>query len=163
MKVKVKKLHPNAVIPFKTYNDDFCFDAVAVTCEEVAPNVYRYGLGLAFEIDYDANAMLADHLIGHENELIASIEVRPRSSVWKTGMVLSCSMGTIDKGYRGEVSAVFYHVMPNMPRYQVGDKVCQIMLNRTEPIEFVEVEELSKSKRGENGYGSTDIKKQLNT
>lgn len=51
MKVKVKKLNENAVIPFKTYEKDFCYDVVAVSEEEVAPNVWKYGIGLAFEID----------------------------------------------------------------------------------------------------------------
>ena len=62
---------------------------------------------------------------------------------------------TIDEIYTGEISAVFYHVMPNMPRYKVGDKVCQLCLERTESLEFVEVTELRKTSRGEHGYGST--------
>ena len=53
MKVKVKKLNENAVIPFKTYEKDFCYDVVAVSEEEVAPNVWKYGIGLAFQIDRD--------------------------------------------------------------------------------------------------------------
>ena len=54
MKVKVKKLNENAVIPFKTYERDFCYDVVAVSEEEVAPNVWKYGIGLAFQIDRDS-------------------------------------------------------------------------------------------------------------
>ena len=46
MKVKVKKLNENAVIPFKTYEKDFCYDVVAVSEEEVAPNVWKYGIYL---------------------------------------------------------------------------------------------------------------------
>ena len=53
MKVKVKKLNENSVIPFKTYEKDFCYDVVAVSEEEVAPNVWKYGIGLAFQIDRD--------------------------------------------------------------------------------------------------------------
>ena len=49
MKVRIKKLNPNAVTPFKTYEKDFCYDCVATSCEEVAPNVYKYGL--PWEVD----------------------------------------------------------------------------------------------------------------
>ena len=149
MKVKVKKLNENAVIPFKTYEKDFCYDVVAVSEEEVAPNVWKYGIGLAFQIDRDS-------LFGHRY-LNLSIDLRPRSSVWKTGMVLSNCVGTIDELYTGEVSAVFYHVMPDMPRYRVGDKIGQIKIGTTSPIEFEEVEELSETERGCGGYGSTGV------
>ena len=51
--------------------------------------------------------------------------------------------------------AVFYHVMPNMPRYKVGDKILQIKLNCTESLDFIEVDELTKTERGDGGFGST--------
>ena len=50
---------------------------------------------------------------------------------------------------------VFYHVMPTLPRYQVGDKICQIHLELTHDIEFVEVDELKATERADGGYGST--------
>lgn len=145
MNVKIKKLNENAVIPYKTYNKDFCYDVVATSCEEVAPSVYKYGIGLAFEIDRGSKYC----------NLNVCIDFRPRSSVWKTGMVLSNCQGTIDELFRGEVSAVFYHVIPTMPRYQVGDRIGQIKIGLTEPITFVETDELSSTNRGTGGYGST--------
>ena len=148
MEVKIKKLHPEAVIPYKTYPSDFCYDVVAVSEEEVAPNVWKYGLGLAFQIE-------REHEVIRKSPVNLSIDFRPRSSVWKTGMVLSNCEGTIDEGYVNEVSAVFYHVMPNMPRYKVGDRIGQIKIDITFPINFVEVEELDETDRGLNGYGST--------
>ena len=129
MKVKVKKLNENAVIPFKTYEKDFCYDVVAVSEEEVAPNVWKYGIGLAFQID-------RDDLYALDNVNL-SIDLRPRSSVWKTGMVFSNCEGTIDELYTGEVFAVFYHVFPNMERYKVGQRIGQIKIGITTPIEFV--------------------------
>jgi dUTP pyrophosphatase len=84
-----------------------------------------------------------------------SIDFLPRSSVWKTGMVLSNCTGTIDEGYINETSAVFYHVMSNMPRYRVGDKIGQIKIGITFPIEFKEVEEFAETDRGMRGYGSS--------
>ena len=147
MKVRVKKLHPNAVLPYKQegHDNDFCYDCVAVSCEEIAPNVYRYGLGLAFEIIREDG----------KSEIITDIDGRPRSSVWKTGMILSNCVGTIDEPYRGEVAAIFYHILPDMPKYEVGDRVIQICLNKTENIEFEEVDDLSETVRGTGGFGST--------
>lgn len=149
MKVKVKKLNDNAVIPFKTYEKDFCYDVVAVSEEEVAPNVWKYGIGLAFQIDRDS-------LFGHRY-LNLSIDLRPRSSVWKTGMVFSNCEGTIDELYTGEVFAVFYHVFPNMERYKVGQRIGQIKIGTTMPIEFVVVDELDETERNSGSYGSTGV------
>lgn len=168
MKVKIKKLYKNAVIPFKTYNEDFCYDVVAVSEEEVAPNVWKYGLGFALQIER-GDELLKEDVMNTFNRpkwtgftfnmrrcpLNLSIDLRPRSSVWKTGMVLSNSEGTIDELYTGEISAVFYHVMPDMPRYKAGDRIGQIKIGATFPIEFVEVKELSETERGEGSYGST--------
>lgn len=148
MRVKVKLLHPDAVLPCKAHESDFCYDVVATSCEEVAPNVWRYGTGLSYEIVRESEEFdFSDYNI--------AIDFRPRSSVWKTGMVLSNCEGTLDEGYRGEVMAVFYHVMPTMPRYDVGDRIGQVKLGFTLPMEFDIVAELSDSDRGVGGYGST--------
>lgn len=149
MKVKVKKLNENAVIPFKTYEKDFCYDVVAVSEKEVAHNVWKYGIGLAFQID-------RDDLYALDNVNL-SIDLRPRSSVWKTGMVFSNCEGTIDELYTGEVFAVFYHVFPNMERYKVGQRIGQIKIGITTPIEFVVVDELDETERNDGGYGSTGV------
>lgn len=148
MKVKIKKLCKDAVVPYKTYDKDFCYDIVATSCEQIAPNVYRYGTGLAFQIDR----------CGCDKTTNLSIDFRPRSSVWKTGMVLSNCIGTVDELYRGEVMAVFYHVLPDMPKYEVGDRIMQCKIGCTTPVEFVVVDELNGTERGTGGYGSTGLK-----
>lgn len=150
MKVKFKRLHKDAVIPSKKIKDDFCFDLTAVTEEEIAPNVWRYGFGFALQVDDDI------HSITTRNLFSLGFSVRPRSSVWKTGMILSNCIGTVDEGYTGEISVVFYHVMPNMERYHVGDRVAQLHFDRTDKyLDFIEVDELDGTERGSNGYGST--------
>lgn len=150
MKVKFKRLHKDAVIPSKKIKDDFCFDLTAVTEEEIAPNVWRYGFGFALQVDDDI------HSITTRNMFSLGFSVRPRSSVWKTGMILSNCIGTVDEGYTGEISVVFYHVMPNMERYHVGDRVAQLHFDRTDKyLDFIEVDELDGTERGSNGYGST--------
>jgi dUTP pyrophosphatase len=70
-------------------------------------------------------------------------------------MVMANCIGTIDEDYRGEVSFVFYHVMSKMPKYKVGDKIAQIKIGATLPIEFEEAFELSDTERGEGREGST--------
>lgn len=144
MKIKFKKLHPDAKMPQKAYNDDFCYDVWAVSEEEVAPNVWKYGLGFAIEI-------VSDRI----EDIQCGITLRPRSSIYKTGMVLSNSIGTIDFSYRGEISAVFYHILPNMPRYKIGDKIAQIHMDFSYNMEFEEIDELSQTNRDIGGFGST--------
>lgn len=146
MKVKILKKNPNTRIPAKAHQDDFCYDVWAVSEEEIAPNVWKYGLGFAIEIDREGSV---------PPELDLCVDLRPRSSVWEHGMVLSNSEATIDEGYRGELSMVFFHVFPNMPRYVVGDKIGQLKIGAALSIDWKEVDVLSPSIRGANGYGST--------
>ena len=138
----------NKEVPFKVHDDDFCYDCVATKCEEIAPRVYRYDLGLSFQIVDDIKFL-------DRGEIILDIDGRARSSVWKTGMVLANCEATIDKGYTGKVYAVFYHVLDNMPKYEVGDKIIQCKLGVTLPLEFKEVDVLSETERGTGSYGST--------
>lgn len=174
MKVKVKFISDKAkelylkaskgesIFPFKKHESDFCYDVVATSCEEIAPNVYKYGIGLSFQIESYRSEPIAvrdglvyEHINLHESPLHLSIDFRPRSSVWKTGMVLSNSTGTIDEDYRGEMSAIFYHLFPDMPIYKVGDRIGQIKIGVTLPIDFKEADSLEKTERGDGGFGST--------
>lgn len=149
MRINFKRLHPKAVLPRKAHKSDYAFDCVAVSEEEIAPNVWRYGLGLAVQIDD------RDKCYGERYK----IAVYARSSIHKTGMILSNGVGIVDEGYTGEVSVIFYHVMPNMPRYKVGDRVCQIAVEDREANQCYQVlDELKVMDRGENGYGSTGLK-----
>lgn len=175
MEVNIKRLNKDAVIPFKTYPSDFCYDVVAVSEEEVAPNVWKYGLGFALQINRDVETISQGiphvdrygncyGIVGgtymnlYNSPLNLSIDFRPRSSIYKTGMILSNSIGTIDENFTNEISAIFYHVFTNLPRYKVGDKIGQIKIGATFPINFKEVSELEERDRGLNGYGSTDSK-----
>lgn len=171
MKVKFKRYHKDAVIPTKAYKGDFCYDCYAVSEEEIAPNVWKYRLGFGLQIERGDETIYSRRFLGDSNvsserkvdfsrsPLNLSIDIRPRSSVWKTGMVLSNCQGTVDEGFTNEISAVFYHVLKDMPRYRVGDKICQLKIGATLPVEFVEVEELDDTERGMRGYGSSDVNK----
>lgn len=93
------------------------------------------------------------------NNIKLDIDFRPRSSVHKTGMMLSNCVGTLDEFYRGEMKAVFYNFNPFKKNYKVGDKIGQIKLGFTLPLEFEIVDEINmNTERGTGGFGSTDIK-----
>lgn len=130
--------------PYKNYNSDFCYDCVATSCEEIAPNVFKYGLGFGLQIQRESI-----------DDFNLSIDIRPRSSIYKTGLVLSNSQGTVDENYTNEISAVFYRVLPDMKIYNVGDRICQVKIGFTKPIDFIIVDELEDTDRGLGGFGST--------
>lgn len=170
MEVKVKKIENNAVIPYKSFDKDFCYDVVATSCEEIAPNIFSYGIGLAFEINRDTlpcieseywnsftgyESIDKNYIKHKQDKFNLSIDLRTRSSIWKTGLILCNCVGTIDELYRGEVRAIFYKVVKCGEPYKVGDRIGQIKLGITLPIEFVEVDNLSSTNRGEGGFGST--------
>lgn len=148
MKIKYKRISVDARVPKQAHAGDFGYDVYAVSEEEVAPNVWKYGLGFAMQPIRDPKGK-------YEGKNVC-IDLKCRSSIWKTGMSLSNCVGTLDEIYTGQVFAVFYHLMTNMPRYKVGDKIGQLELRVTEPMEFVEVGELDGTERNEGAYGSTD-------
>lgn len=164
MKVKIKKIRSDAKLPVQGKPGDFCYDVWAVTEEEVAPHVWMYGLGFKYEIERDEIQRAIPSFDPFRNKGVLDdynvcISFRPRSSIWKTGMVLSNSEGTLDEFYRGEAKAVFYHVMNNMERYHVGDKIGQIYISVSPKVEFVEVDEIDEdTERGDGGFGSTGRK-----
>jgi dUTP pyrophosphatase len=139
MKVKIKKLHPNAIKPKYAKENDAGMDLVATQIISETPSQITYGMGLAIEIP--------DGKVGL---------IFPRSSIRNTGLTLSNSVGVIDAGYRGELQATFNKNGVN-PRefYNVGDRICQIIIVPHPIIQIVEVDELSESSRGIGGFGST--------
>ena len=157
MKVKVKKLVEGAKLPEKTYGSDFCYDCYATSVEEVAKDTYKYGIGLAFQIERDIEKLdnyLSINFKDAKNVRL-SLDFRPRSSVYKTGLSLCNCEGTIDENYTAQVSAIFYHINKEMPIYKVGEKIGQVKLGLTFDIDWVEVDELNETDRGQGGFGST--------
>ena len=138
MLIKIKKLNENAIIPAYAKPGDACVDLVATSMTYDEVKGYVYGTGLAMEIPMG--------WVGR---------IYPRSSNCKTNAYLTNSVGNVDSGYRGEVMVVFKNVKPDTAPYKVGDRIAQFCIERVTPIEFTEVEELSKTERGEGGYGST--------
>ena len=140
MKVKFKKLHPNAKTPHYSLEGDACLDLYAVwqKIDDLGNRVY--GTGISIEIPE-----------GHVGLLF------PRSSISKTNLSLRNSVGVIDSNYRGEIMLKFLDLeeMDDLPCYLPGNKIGQIMIIERPQIELEEVEELSESDRGSGGFGST--------
>ena len=163
MKVKIKKISQGAKLPTKGREGDFCYDVWAISEEEIAPNIWRYGLGFKYEIERENMPFVinVDYLGGAPffDDFDISIDLRPKSSIWLTGMSLANAPGTLDEFYRGEAKAVFYHVMTNMPRYRVGDKIGQIKIGIAPKVEFEFVDDINENtERGSGGFGSTGKK-----
>jgi deoxyuridine 5''-triphosphate nucleotidohydrolase (dut) len=85
-------------------------------------------------------------------------QVRPRSGLaFKYGITVLNSPGTVDADYRGEICIVLINFGEGDFVVKRGDRVAQLVINRIEQIEPVEVEELPDSERGSRGFGSTGI------
>ena len=139
MKVKMKKLHPNAVKPKYAKESDAGMDLVATEIISNTTFQITYGLGIAMEIPTGMVGL-----------------VFPRSSIRNTELTLSNSVGVIDAGYRGELQATFNKLNGlDSVAYKVGDRVAQIVIVPHPIVQFVEVDELSESARGKGGFGST--------
>jgi dUTP pyrophosphatase len=83
--------------------------------------------------------------------------VHPRSGLAaRHGLSIVNAPGTIDAGYRGEVSVLLVNLDPAEPiELRRGDRVAQLVIQRVEQAAFTEVEVLPDSVRGDGGYGST--------
>jgi dUTP pyrophosphatase len=139
MFVKIKKLHNNAVIPQYAKAGDAGMDLVATEVIDGYGFSVTYGTGLAMEIP--------EGFVGL---------VFPRSSIRKYDLSLTNCVGVIDSGYRGEIQATFRKEagIPSK-RYEVGDKIAQMIILPYPAIQFIETDELSDTERGEGGFGST--------
>jgi dUTP pyrophosphatase len=139
MKTYIKKLHPNAVIPTYAKQGDAGMDLVATEIINEEAFQITYGTGLAMEIP--------EGFVGL---------VFPRSSIRKTDLSLTNCVGVIDSGYRGELQATFRKERGVASRkYEVGERIAQIMIIPHPDIQFEETDELSNTERGDGGFGST--------
>ena len=86
-------------------------------------------------------------------------QVRPRSGLaLKHGITVLNAPGTIDADYRGEVGVLLINLSDQAFIINDGERIAQMVIARHEAAEFVEVEQLNETERGEGGYGHTGIK-----
>ena len=86
-------------------------------------------------------------------------QVRPRSGLaFKNGVTCLNSPGTIDADYRGELKVILVNLSHDDFTINNGDRIAQMVIAKHERAEFIEVQELSETSRGEGGFGSTGVK-----
>lgn len=168
MNVKIKLLHPAAVIPQYAHQGDSGFDLIAVNDVIIEPGEsFKIPTGIAVELPK-----------GYE------LQVRPRSGITlKTK--LRVQLGTIDSNYRGEIGVIVDNIFPkpnitinyaltidggthqlndnwvvegNSYLIRKGERIAQAVIVPVAQATFEQVDELSESDRGENGFGSTGVK-----
>lgn len=165
--VKVKRLHPDAVIPTKAHEHDAGFDLVAVEDVIIEPGeTALIKTGIAVELPE-----------GFE------LQVRQRSGI-TLNTKLRVQLGTVDSTYRGEVGVIVDNIAQDMfsdfeyspfnltkddvvkgvghfpyETYAIrkGDRIAQSVIQRLPSVQITEVEALGESDRGEGGFGSTGV------
>jgi dUTP pyrophosphatase len=140
MKIRIQKLHPDAVLPHYAHGpqEDAGMDLRSVERVVLSPGVAQgVPTGIAIELPPGLEA-----------------QVRPRS-----GMALKHSItvnfGTIDPGYRGEIRVVMFNLSKTDYVIEKWDRIAQLVVARYEPVEWEEGDELAESQRGEGGFGSS--------
>lgn len=154
--LKIKKLHPDAVIPKYKTEGAAGLDLTAIDMEirleplgvidnsrgleeTIYNQLYIYKTGLAIEIPKGWKGA-----------------IYPRSSIRETSLNLRNCVGIIDSDYRGEVTITFdQHTHTTVGLYKIGDRIAQMVLEESPQFEIQEVEELSETSRGSGGHGST--------
>ncbi len=86
-------------------------------------------------------------------------QVRPRSGLAvKRGITVLNSPGTIDADYRGEVKVILINLGQEDVVIERGERIAQLIIAPVSRVDLVEVEEVSATRRGEGGFGSTGVK-----
>lgn len=153
--LKVKRVHPDAIIPQYQKDGDACFDLHCISGALLGPHEHNgldgkgqsveFRTGLAFEVP-PGYGMFIFSRSGHG---------------FNHGVRLANCVGVIDSGYRGEVKVKLHldvQVHWREGRHygvMAGDRIAQAMLLPIPMVRFVEVDELSDSERGAGGFGST--------
>lgn len=151
MKIKIKKLRPNAVLPTRK-DDDVGFDLYSVVEKKIKPGqVERIPTGIA----------VADRINPINDGAVWFPKIEGRSSL--AGKGIFPVGGIIDPGYRGEIVVVLYNSTKSVFDVRVCDRVAQMViysaLGSTNDVkwECSEVDCLVTTERGANGFGSTGV------
>ena len=138
IQINIKKLTPNAILPFKAHKSDAGYDLFATENTKIYEQTRELiGTGIAIELPEGYEA-----------------QVRPRSGLaHKHGLTVLNSPGTIDAGYRGEIKV---NIFNSAELYEIkkGDKIAQMVIQKLPEVSLV-LGDLSDSDRGGRGHGST--------
>ncbi|MDD5165146.1 MAG: dUTP diphosphatase [Candidatus Pacebacteria bacterium] len=138
MQIKFKKLHPDAKIPAYAHPGDAGMDFFVLEKTVIKPGEHAaIKTGIAMEIPHGCVGLFWD----------------------KSGIAIKHSIkllgGVIDAGYRGEVLIGMINLSDVEYIFEAGHKVSQMLIQKVEVPDVIEVDELSDSTRGEKGFGST--------
>ena len=141
MKLKIKKIHPDAKIPQYAHIGDAGFDVYVPEKVIVMPGERKtIPLGLALEIPE-----------GHAGLLLDKSGLSHKHGIQSFG-------GIIDSGYRGEFHAGIMNMSDKPYTFEKGDKIIQMLIMPVTTVEIEEATELSPSNRGDGRFGSTGKK-----
>jgi deoxyuridine 5'-triphosphate nucleotidohydrolase len=139
---RVIRKDPDAVFPFKARLSDVGYDLTVIRKhKDLTSNTALYDTGIAIDIPFKYYA-----------------EIAPRSSLSKSGYMLSNSIGIIDPGYKGNLYIALTKVSPEVPEISFPFRCGQLIFKRQVYVDLVEAEStesMESSTRGEGGYGST--------
>ncbi|NLZ75166.1 MAG: dUTP diphosphatase [Erysipelotrichia bacterium] len=140
MKIKIKKVNEDAIIPTKGSDYAAGYDLYAIKDEVIFPhNTTKAPTGLAIEIPEGYFGG-----IFARSGLAAKKRIRPANCV-----------GVIDSDYRGEIIVLLHNDSERHQFISKGDRIAQLIVLPYLSIEFEEVENLNETERGEGGFGST--------
>ena len=134
------KLNKNAIAPIKTHPSDIGWDLTAISV------VKKLGTKT---IMYDTGISICPPQ-GYYTEIVA------RSSIVKTGYILTNGIGIIDPSYRGTLRICLTKVDDTKPDLKVPFRLAQLIVKKSENIDIIKVQELSETERGDGGFGSTN-------
>lgn len=138
MKINFKKLSEIAVSPKFAYKADAGFDLCTVEDFVLLPQEHKLvPTGIALEIPEGHVGLVWDKSGIANNRHIKTVG------------------GVIDSGYRGEIKVGLFNLGKNPQEFKAGDKIAQMLIQKVEQSEFIEVSELIESERGEKGFGSS--------
>ncbi len=140
VEVKVKKVHKDAQLPKIATQGSACFDLHCVE-DFVMSNgcFFKARTGLVFEIPTGF-----------------CIEVLPRSGMGARGIIIPNSPGIIDSDYRGEVMVMLYGLfIKSHEIFTKGSRIAQCRIVPVTSLTFKEVSEVTDTRRGAGGFGST--------
>ena len=139
MNIRMKRLHPDAVLPVYAHgpSEDAGLDLLSVERAVLTPGkTLGVATGLAIELPSGYEA-----------------QIRPRSGLALKNSI-TVNFGTIDPGYRGEIRVIMFNLGTADYVVEKGDRIAQIVISRYEAIEWEEGD-LGDSNRGLGGFGSS--------
>ena len=138
IQMKVKKLYETAKLPTKAYEGDSCWDVYATGYDPIilSNSWGEIHTGIIIELPKGYG-----------------LQIRPRSSI--TNRNLFMHWGTIDNGYRGELTIFLFNMSDYNVFIEAHEKIAQVFIEKIVEAKVVEVNKVSETERGTKGFGSS--------